>query len=382
MIYLDYAAATPLDKKVKTAMEPYFAGKFYNPSALYLSAQSVHKDIEKARSKVAQIIGARPSEIIFTAGGTEANNLAIHGVMRHFRDTNIIVSAVEHDAVLEPAKLHNHRVLPVRPDGQVDVPKLEKLIDGRTVLVSVMHANNEIGTIQPLKEVKQVLDKIRKKRSRQDNPLPLYLHTDACQSANYLDIHVARLGADLMTLNGGKIYGPKQSGVLYVRAGVRLQPLVSGGGQEWGLRSGTENPASIVGFAEALTQAQETRSEEGERLAGLQRLFIDLLGEKLPDASVNGSSQNRLPNNIHVTFPGQDNERLLMQLDEKGIICAAGSACSASSDEPSHVLKAIGLSDEQARSSLRFTMGRQTTEDDIRRAVETLREVLSIKYQV
>lgn len=371
-IYLDHAAATPIDPRAIKAMEPYFAEQFYNPSALYLDAKSVAHDIADARSRVAGWLGVRPGEIIFTAGGTEANNLAVQGVMAAFPDSNLLVSSIEHESVLKPAQNYAYKEIPVDNQGQVNLGALEKLVDAKTVLVSVMYANNEIGTIQSIKRVSDLLAKLRKARKQEGNNLPLYLHTDACQAANYLDLHTSRLGVDLMTLNGGKIYGPKQSGALFVSAGVQLKPLILGGGQELGQRSGTENVPAIIGFAQAFDLAQKQRHVETKRLQDLQKLFLKLLDEKLPDAAVNGSLKHRLPNNIHVTISGQDNERLIMALDEAGIQAAAGSACSASNEEPSHVLKAIGLSEDEAQSSLRFTMGRTTSEDDVRHVVETL----------
>ncbi len=360
MIYLDYAAATPLDPVVLKAMQPYFTDNFYNPSAAYLAAKSVASEVKKARESVAFWLGAKPPEIVFTAGGTEANNLAITGIMDQYPDGNVVVSAIEHESILEPAKKYNYKEVKVTKNGIVDVDYLETIIDDKTVLVSVMHANNEIGTIQPIKEIATFLQNIRKTRTNRGDSRPIYLHTDACQAGNYLDLHASRLGVDMMTLNGGKIYGPKQSGALYVRTGVVLSPQILGGGQERGLRSGTENVAGIVGFAKALEISQEKRPVEAKRVTGLRDDFISQLTKSFPDATINGSIKKRLPNNISVTFPGVDNERLMMQLDEKGIMCAVGSACSASNDEPSHVLKAIGLSDEQAQSTLRFSLGRQT----------------------
>lgn len=373
IIYLDYAAATPLMPDVLTVMQPYFATEFYNPSATYQAAQIVHKDLERARAKVAHWLGARPSEIIFTAGGTEANNLAIHGVLRQFPDGNVVVSAVEHESVLVPARGYECREVAVQPDGRLKLDDLERQIDDRTVLVSVMYANNEIGTIQPLREAAKLV--AAKRQARGPNSRPLLLHTDACQAANYLDLHVARLGVDLLTLNGGKIYGPKQSGALYVKAGTVLQAQVLGGGQERGLRSGTENVAAAIGLATALEQAQNRRHDEVERLRLLQRQFLQLLGEQMSAAVVNGSRKHRLPNNVHLTLAGKDNERLLIQLEQAGILAAAGSACSASDEEPSHVLRAIGLSDAEARASLRFTMGRGTTPAMIEHTVQQLREL-------
>ena len=379
--YFDYAAATPLSETVYAAMLPYFTEAFYNPSALYLAAQDVKQALNRARSNVAKALGCKASEIIFTAGGTESDNLAINGVMRRFPDANMVLSAVEHDAVRAPAMQYNHRILPVLPDGRIDIDKLEKLIDGRTVLVSVMYANNEIGAIQPLKEVAKILDGIRKKRSRDDNPLPLYFHADAAQAANYLPLFVNTLGVDMMSLNGGKIYGPKQSGVLFVRTGVRLQPQILGGGQERNLRSGTENVAAAIGFAAALKDAADKRAGEAKRLESLQGSFIKEANRRWPKAIVNGSLKHRLPNNVHVTFPGVDNETLMMRLDERGIMAATGSACSASSEEPSHVLKAIGLSDAEARSSLRFTFGRDTDEKAVQVLLAALADSIDLPLQ-
>src|SRR5512146_41120 len=259
-VYLDHAAATPVDDMVLTAMRPYWQAKLFNPSAPYSNALEVKKDLNEARSKVAYWLGARSSEIIFTAGGTEANNLAVHGVMRQFPEGNVAVSALEHESVLEPARNYDCREVKIQPDGRLDLADLRRKIDDKTVLVSVMYANNEIGTIQPVREVAKLINDLR--RQRGPKGLPLYLHTDACQAANYLDLHVSRLGVDLMSLNGGKIYGPKQSGALYAKAGVQLKPLIEGGGQERGLRSGTENVAGSVGFSAALDLAQTTRHEE------------------------------------------------------------------------------------------------------------------------
>ncbi|HSX36843.1 MAG TPA: cysteine desulfurase family protein [Patescibacteria group bacterium] len=376
-IYLDYAAATPLDPTVLAAMQPYLSSKFYNPSAGYLAAQQVHKDLEIARAAVAHWFGARPSEIIFTAGGTEANNLAIHGLMRGHPGSNIVVSSVEHESVLAPAHNYPCKEAPVNGQGAVDVAKLNKLIDDKTVLVSVMYANNEVGTIQPIREVSQLLANIRVARRKAGNKLPIYLHSDACQAASYLDLHAARLGVDLMSINGGKIYGPKQSGALYVKAGIVLEPLITGGGQERGLRSGTENVAACVGLATALDGVQTKRHEEAARLQKLQQQFFHLLEQKIPAVIINGPRKHRLPNNVHIIVPGQDNERLLFALDEAGILAAAGSACSADSGEPSHVLSAMGVSDADAQASLRFTMGRQTTVDDVGQAVTTLARLLA-----
>lgn len=376
MIYLDHAAATPMDPAVQKAMQPYLADNFYNPSATYLPAQAVSKELAAARARVAKVLGAKPAEIIFTAGGTESNNLAIRGIMSCYPKSTVVVGAIEHESVLQPAALYRRIVAPVSPDGTIDLDKLAKLITDDTALVSVMYANNEIGTIQPIKKVAQLVADIRSHRQKRKVKQPLYLHTDACQAANYLDLHVSRLGVDLMTLNGGKIYGPKQSGVLYVRGGVDLEPLIYGGGHERGLRSGTENVAADIGFAKALEITQTKRHAEAKRLQALQYTFFKALKHQLPNVVINGSLNHRLPNNIHLTLPGQDNERLLIKLEEQGILAAAGSACSASNEEPSHVLRAIGLSDNEAQSSIRLTAGRTTTQKDIAHTINALSDTI------
>jgi len=379
LIYLDYAAATPVDPVVVSAMQPYLTTAFYNPSATYLAAHKIRQDLETARAQVAHWLGARPAEIVWTAGGTEANNLAIRGVMEKNPDSNLVVSAIEHESVLVTARQYDCREAPVTADGIVDVAQLAQLVDDHTVLVSVMYANNEVGTIQPLRDIAAAVERIRAHRRAQGNKRPLYLHTDAAQAGAYLDLHVARLGVDLLTLNAGKLYGPKQTGCLYVSGKVLLAPQILGGGQERGLRSGTENVAGVIGFAAALQLVQQRRHEEVARLRHLQERFFTQLEQAIPSVTVNGSRKHRLPNNVHVTFPGQDNERLIFELDSQGILCAAGSACSADSGEPSHVLRAMSLSDADARASLRFTMGLQTTEEDIRRAVTALAELMKAK---
>lgn len=375
-IYMDFAAATPLDSEVLAAMQPYFSDKFYNPSALYLAAKSVNTDLSKARLRISRSFGVRPTEIIFTAGGSEANNLAIHGVMQQHPGAKLAVSAVEHESVLQPATSYKPIVLPVDNMGMVQLDELARLVDDQTVLVSVMYANNEVGTIQPIKRVANTLEELRKSRKNRSIELPLYFHVDACQAAQYLDMNLSRLGADLVTVNGGKLYGPKQSGLLYVKAGTKLVPQITGGGQEFGYRSGTQNVAQSVGLSVAIEKAIGMKAKEAKRLQALQAAFLHLLAERLPQAVLNGSRKQRLPNNVHITISGVDNERVIMALDEAGIQAAAGSACSASNEEPSHVLLAMGYSAADAQASLRFTMGRTTTEDDIRATVDTLVKIV------
>ncbi len=374
-IYLDYAAATPMSQSVLSAMQPFFTEKFYNPSALYLASKDIKSVLNEARSEVAKVLGCRSSEIIFTAGGTESDNLAISGVMQSFPGKNCIVSAIEHEAVLKPASQYPHKVASVMSDGRIDLDKLAALIDDDTVLVSVMYANNEIGTIQPLKEIASLIKKVRQdrlNRSEKSQALPLYFHTDACQAANYLSLSASSLGVDLMTLNGGKIYGPKQSGVLFVKTGTELKPLILGGGQERNIRSGTENVPAIVGFSTALREAAEMSESQQKTIGEVKSYMINELSKKLPQVRINGSLKHRLPNNVHITIPDTDNERIMMELDELGIMVATGSACSASSDEPSHVLSAIGLTEEEARSSLRISFGRKTDKAQIDLLISSL----------
>lgn len=374
-IYLDYAAATPMDPEVLKTMRPYFAEQFFNPSASYLAAREVRQQLTLARECIAGCLGSRPAEVIFTAGATEANNLAICGVMKNFPDGKVLVSAIEHESVLAPARQYNHQEIPVTEQGVLDLKALENLIDEQTVLVSVGYVNNELGTVQPLAEVAQILNKLRNIRLEQDSKLPLYLHSDAAQAGNYLDLHVSRLGVDLMSINGSKIYGPKQSGALYVKAGVSLQPLIVGGGQEFGLRSGTENVPAAIGLAKAVELAQTKRRDVSERLQKLRQDFEAQITAQFKDAQINGG-KTRAPHIISVSFPDVDNERLMMQLDEAGIICAVGSACSAAREEASHVLAAIGLDEALARATLRFSLGAATSQNDIQKCLQALAELL------
>lgn len=364
-IYLDFAAATPVDEIALRVMQPYLSDQFYNPSAIYQPARRVRAVVEDARGMVASILGSKDQEIIFTAGGTEANNLAITGVMERFPNGHMIVSAIEHESVLEPANEFDFSVAKVSEKGITDVEDVKSLVKPNTVLISVMYANNEIGTIQPIKALSELVNAVRTQRKSSGNKLPLYLHTDACQAANYLDLQVTRLGVDMMTLNGGKIYGVKQSGCLYKHKSVSLKPLINGGGQEMGLRSGTENVTALLSFATMLQKVQSDRKLMGERQHLMINKLYATLSQKLPDIFLNGHPDKRLPNNLNICIPHLDGERLVLELDEAGVLAATGSACTASNDEPSHVLMAIGLKKEEASSSLRITIGRTTTEEEI-----------------
>lgn len=374
-IYLDHAAATPVDDKVVAVMTPYYSDMFYNPSALYSGAREAKKALEEARATVASCVGSRPSEILFTAGGTESANLAIKGVMDVYPDANCVVSAIEHEAVLQPARRYSHSIVPVKNNGLVSIDELAVCINEQTVLLSIMLANNEIGTVQQLKEITKIAENVRQKRHESGNKLPLYVHTDACQAPLYIDYNVARSGVDMMTLNGGKIHGPKQSGILYKKSSVVLQAQIEGGGQEYGLRSGTENVAQAVGFAKALSLSEKDKSNRVAKTRDLRDYFMEQLETRFK-AEITGHRQKRLANNIHVYFPHADNERVLFALDDMGIAAAAGSACQASSDSSSHVLKALGYPDSYAHSSVRFSLGRDTTKEDIDETLRSLETAL------
>jgi cysteine desulfurase len=373
--YFDYASATPVDDRVLKAMEPYWQQQFFNPSALYRPAREVRQAIEVARATVAKTIGAKSNEVIFTAGATESINLAIGGVSRPKQDVNVIISAVEHEAVKAATYKNfgkNVKICPVEQSGLINLAALQKLIDSKTTLVSVMQVNNEIGTIQPLRQVVQIVEKARQKRQKQGNYLPLITHSDASQSPNYLPLQVNRLGIDLLSLNGGKIYGPKQSGCLFIRKGVDITPVIAGGGQERGMRGGTENVAAIIGFAKALEIAQASLKQEAQRILKLRDFAFSELRQKIPNVTVNGTIQNRIANNLNITLRGISGEMLVHYLDSAGILTATGAACNAAKDGPSETLLAIGLTNEQANSSLRITFGRPTTKQQIEKLLSEL----------
>lgn len=371
-IYMDYAAATPVSEHVLEAMQPFYKDIFYNPSALYKGAKEASNYLEEARSLTAKTIGARPSEIIFTAGGTESANLAVTGVLSRYKGAEVLVSAIEHDAVLKPAQKGMLKTIDVHESGRINLDSLVSQINDNTALVSVMLVNNEIGVIQDISKITEIVKKIRLDRAKRGIKQPIFLHTDACQAPLYIDVNVARLGVDLMTLNGGKIFGPKQSGMLYVRAGVVIDPIILGGGQESNLRSGTENVAFAVGFSKALEHAQKGRVTRSKDVSKVRDYFIEKLECEF-DAILNGDKKHRIASNVHVTFMDSDNERVLFSLDDLGVDAAAGSACSASSDTSSHVLLALGKTDKYARSSVRFTIGPSSTVKEVDKVIEALK---------
>lgn len=370
IIYLDYAATTPLDERVLAAMQPYLSDKFYNPSAAYQPAREIRRDIEDARKSIAHILGAKPTEIIFTAGATESINLAFT-VGGH-----IVTSSIEHHAVLKTAAQFEHSIVGVDEKGRINLGELQSAIREDTKLISIILVNNEIGTIQSLNHVAQLIEKVKEKRIEDGNKTPLFLHTDASQAAGILDLNVTRLGVDMMTLNGGKIYGPKQTGILYVRSCVDLQPMIRGGGQEMGLRSGTENVAGIIGLTRALQIADKIRKTEADRLANLRQQLIDLLQSAFTDILFIGDPKHHAPHILSVAWQGLDAERVLFQLETKNILVALGSACAANKDARSHVLTALGLAPDIIDGSLRFSIGRQTTEKQITQAGKIITAVV------
>lgn len=387
LIYLDHAAGTFLDPEVKKSMEPFLGVSFGNPSSLYNLGKKSKEAIEFSRKQVAEILNSRVDEIIFTAGGTESNNIAIFGSVPTNKKVHVITSVIEHPSVLEPVfelKNRGHKVslLKVDKNGFVNLDQIKKAVRPETVLISVMYANNEVGTVQAISEIGKWLRQENQKRISKKLS-PILFHTDACQAAGALDLNVNRLGVDLLTLNGSKIYGPKQTGVLFVRKGLKLKPVIFGGGQEKGLRSGTENVAGIVGFAKALMLAEKSRDKESKRLKSLRDYFITQVLKRVHGASLNGYDERtklkvrnhllkRLPNNINLSFKGLEGEAALIYLDSYNIAVSTGSACSSVRGETSHVLLALGLNKEQAESSLRFSLGKNTTLKEINFVLKVL----------
>jgi len=391
-VYLDHAATTPLDPRVKEAMEPFLSMEFGNPGGLYEEGRKAKDAVDDARRTIAQLIGAREEEIIFTSGGTESINLAIFGISDAALSSklHVITTKFEHHAVLNPCEALQKQglevtYLAVGEEGIVNPEDIKKALRPETILVSIMYANNEIGTIQPITEIGKIIKayKLETKNSK------LAFHTDACQAAGYLDLTVNNLGVDLMTLNGPKIYGPKGIGVLYKRMGVKIKPQILGGGQEMRLRSGTENVPYIVGMAKALEIAQEEKEKESHRLTELRDYFIAELQKRIPKVALNGHPAKRLPNNVNVSILDIEGEALVLRLDDVGISFSTGSACTSESLDPSHVILALGKPYEFAHSSMRFTMGRSTTRKDLDYVleklppmVEWLRRVSSISIEL
>ncbi len=372
-IYLDYAATTPTHPEVVEAMLPYFSGAFGNPSSLYACGQEARSAVEEARAKVAGFIGAENDEIVFTSGGTEADNFALEGIAYANQDkgNHIITTAIEHHAIGETCNFLKERgfkttCLPVDKDGLVDPDDVRKAITDKTVLISVMQANNEVGTIEPV----ALIGRIAREAG-------VYFHTDAVQAVGHIPVDVSKLGVDLLSVSAHKLYGPKGIGALYIRKGTRIIPFMHGGGQEGGRRASTENVPAIVGLGKAVELAQREMAEEAERLIYLRDKLIGGLLERISDIQLNGHPQERLPNNVNVGVKFVEGEAILLNLDLEGICASTGSACSSESEEPSHVLLALGIPADEARGSLRFTLGKWTTEEEIERVLEVLPRIVA-----
>ena len=372
-IYFDYAATTPADPRVRTAMEPYWADKFGNPSSIHSFGQEALEAVETARSSVAHLLRADPSEIVFTGGGTESDNAAIKGTAYALQEkgNHIITDAVEHHAVLHACEFMASQefevtILPVDKNGILDPSDVEKAITKNTILISVMHANNEVGSLQPVSEIGAI--------AKQHNVL---FHTDAVQTFGHLPIDVWKMGIDLLSLSGHKCNGPKGVGALYIRKGSPFVPFVHGGGQEKGRRSSTHNVTGIVGLGKAAEIAGQEMEDDEKRIRSLRDRLRRQIFDRIDGVHVNGHPQKRLANNLNISVEGVEGEALLMNLDLEGIAASSGSACSSGSGEPSHVLKAIGLPPDLARGSLRLSLGRFSTQEEVNRTSEVIAQVVA-----
>jgi cysteine desulfurase len=367
-IYLDYAATTPTHPEVIKAMMPYFTDSFGNPSSIHSYGQEAKDAVERARSKVATLIDAKSDEIVFTGSGTEADNFAVKGVAwsRQAKGNHIITSSIEHHAVLETCKFLEKQGfsithLPVDGYGIVDPNDVRKAITNKTILISIMHANNECGTMEPIAEI----GKIAKEAE-------IYFHTDAVQTVGHIPLDVNKLKVDLLSISAHKLCGPKGVGALYIRKGTRISSFMHGGSQERGKRASTENVPGIVGFGKAAEIAQQEMPEEAQRLTALRDRLIEGILEGIEYTQLNGHPVKRLPNNVNVSINYVEGESILLNIDMEGVCASTGSACSSEDLAPSHVLMAMGLPHLQAHSSLRFSLGKWTTEEDINKVLDIL----------
>lgn len=381
-IYLDYAATTPVDKEVLKEMLPYFSEKFGNASSIHAFGQTAQQALDKARLQVAKFLSATPSEIVFTSGATESNNLAIKGIVKSYytKFTNkphIITTAFEHHCVLDTCKaLEKENLVEVtyiKPasDGVMRINDIKKAIKKNTILISVMYVNNEIGTVQPIKEIGQLVKIINSQRG--DNDFKLQFHTDATQGVNYFDCNVQKLGVNLLSMSAHKIYGPKGTGVLFIKKGTPIKKVQDGGDQEYKMRAGTQNVPGIVGLGKAISMISEKKNKE---ILKLRDYLIKKVLQEIPKVKLNGSKIKRSPNNANFSFADVEGEGLLLSLDMEGIACSTGSACSSGALAPSHVLLSIGLKPEQAHGSLRISIGKYTTKKEIDIAIIKLKETV------
>ncbi|MBU2214296.1 cysteine desulfurase [Patescibacteria group bacterium] len=380
-IYLDYAATTPCDPKVLKAMLPYLKKDFGNASSIHGFGQKTLEAINEARQTLADFLGCSSGEIVFTGSATEANNLAVFGVVKNSKISkpHIITTKIEHHAVLEPCRELEKQgaevtYLPVTKEGLVEPAEVKKAVKPNTVLVSIMYVNNEIGVIQPIAKISEIIKKI--------NPKILF-HTDAVQAINYLDCDVKKLGVDFLTLSSHKIYGPKGVGALFIKKGALIKPLIFGGGHEHGLRSGTENVAGIVGLEAAIKEVQNPKTKiHNIKIRQIRDRLIKNILKTIPNSNLNGSAVYRVPNNVNISFQGAEGEAIVVALDQKGIAVSTGSACSSKSLEPSHVLLAMGFSKERAHGSLRITLGKQTAQKEVESFLKALELIIKRLRQI
>lgn len=372
MIYMDHSATSPVDPQVLKEMLPYFKENFGNASTLYSLGREARTAMEKARKQVASLIGANPDEIYFTSGGTESDNIAIKGTVNRLQNQghHIITSAIEHPAVEETCKYLEKNgfevtYLPVGAEGIVKVADVEAAIKKETILITVMHANNEIGTIQPIAKIGELA-----------NEKGIYFHTDAVQTVGKIPVDVNELKVDMLSISAHKLYGPKGIGALYIRKGTRLDPLLHGGGHERGIRPGTENISGVVGLGKACQLAEENLEVSMKQISNLRDKLIEGVLEQIDQSYLNGHPTQRLPNNANFRFSSIEGESLVLQLDAKGIASSTGSACSSKKLEPSQVLMAIGLKEVDAHGSLRLSLGKENTEEEIDYVIESIKEVV------
>ena len=373
MIYLDHAAATPLSEKAQKAMAPYFAEKFFNPSAAYLPAVETRHEYEEAKDRIAHVIGAKGVDLVMTSGATESINLAFSVLAPN---SEVLISAVEHASVLENAKrIGNYQEIAVDANGRVNLDDLRAKLTPNTQFISVCLVCSELGTIQPISDISRIVAEERERRAFAGEKTPLYFHCDASQGLGLLEVKVNRLGVDLLTLNAAKVYGPKGIGALYVGHNVKIAPQTVGGGQEMGLRSGTENVPATMAFATAIEEAEKHISFERKRLMNLKNRFVKELKD-LPTIKFIGNPKVQLPSFLPISLPGLDAERLIFALEDRGVYVSTGAACAASKGIKSRALAAIGLSDSEIAGSLRISMGKLNDEESITEAARHIREVV------
>jgi len=377
-IYLDHAATTPAHPEVVEVMQPYFSEKFGNASSVHSMGREARAAIEKARDSVAGLLGARSEEIVFTSGGTESNNTALFGITyaNQKKGNHIITTKIEHHAILEPCQFLEKQgftvtYLPVDKDGLVNPADVAKAMTDKTILVSIMHANNEVGTIQPIEEIAKIVARVKGQGSR-----TIYFHTDAVQTVGAIPVNVDELGVDLLSLSAHKFYGPKGVGAIYIRKGTKLVPFMRGGAQERHRRASTENVPAIVGLGVAADLAKKELDSRQKHLISLREKLSQGLLAKIPEVSLNGHPTKRLPKNVNISVKYIEGESMLLNLDMEGIAASTGSACSSGSLEPSHVLIAMGLSPEVAHGSIRFTFGRLNTEADVDKVLEVFPKIV------